>query len=75
MSVVPAPRTTVRLDVDTLLYLWVGWALYTCHVLREGKVKAKGRSQHRRGEVGFGGETKLWGSRGWSEETDQRRGG
>ena len=34
MSVVPAPRTTVRLDVGKLLYPWVGWALYTCHVLR-----------------------------------------
>ena len=74
MSVVPAPRTIVRLDVGTLLYPWVGSALCTCHVLREGKVKAKG-SQHGRGEVGFGGETKLWGGRGWSEETDQRRGG
>ena len=34
MSVVPAPRTTDRLDVDTLLYPCDGWALYTCHVLR-----------------------------------------
>ena len=75
MSVVPAPRTIVRLNVGTLLYPWVDWALYTCHMLREGKVKAKGRSQHGRGEVGFWGETKLWGGRGWSEEIDKRRGG
>ena len=75
MSVVLAPKTIVRLDVGTLLYPWVGWALYTCHVLREGKVKAKGRSQHGRRGVGFVGKTKLWGGRGWNEETDQRRGG
>ena len=42
MFVVPAPRTIVRLDVGTLLYPWVGCALYTCHVLREGRLKNKG---------------------------------
>ena len=44
-------------------------------MLREGKVKAKGRSQHGRGEVGFGGETKLWGGRGGGGVRKQTRGG
>ena len=52
-----------------------GCALYTCHVLREGKVKEYRRSQHGRGREGVVGETELWGGRGWSEDTDQMRGG
>ena len=44
-------------------------------MLREGKIIELGRSQHGRRGEGVVGETELWGGRGWSEDTDQMRGG